>query len=535
VGTGGIGAVKRLKSSRTSGVHRNVSGNIDAGVASRVMTMSQILDRFIDDAKLQCEEALRLVVLHTNAMAALSKLKMEAKTRNDIDIPESNQALLEQSCNLYLESLRLSDENAVPTLVTGEATLSGSVGFRKPHQVVNTCLIRADWKFAGAVRCIQEPWFKCDFTLGPARKVTQLRLRSITKVPLDVLKEASEDNFSWQVVQPKECVFQCASLGGEFVDVHAFTMPRWPGTRNTERDWVVEGGFRTNKSKSWRLVVKSLHTSEDEVEEQGDENLYGTYLGMEVEFFEATIASDPLQRLHCLHNAALSFSSLLQLQETGDFDWDASALRYTPIDTRQKIDAMTKEAENIESLYLDAARAMHNSFRCRLVDVSNIRKECEQNLFSLTSKVRNSPSDCWDDEWWDDFLSVCVMNGTETSHHEVVQRLLNDIEGVVRSGLHAEHVERNEVPFAAFHDIHGLQLALKMRIQSIRLGIGNKRTQRKIEFLDEGQALGPREGRFRRAPGAHGSCISSITQLSPYPSSAETIENSHCKICKADW
>jgi E3 ubiquitin-protein ligase SHPRH len=536
VGTGGIGAVKKLKSSRAAAFPRNVSGNKDAGVGSRVMTMSQILDKFIDDAKLQCEEALRLVVLHTNAMAALSKLKVEAKTRNDINIPESDQALLEQSCNLYLESLRLSDENAVPTLVTGEANLSGSIGFRMPHQVVNTCLIKADWKFAGVVSCTQEPWFKCDFTLGPARKITQLRLRSITKVPLDVLQEASEYNYSWQVVQAKECVFQCASLGGEYVDVHTFTMPCWQGSRNIERDWVVEGGFRTNKSKSWRLVVKSLHTRENEVEKQGDENFYGTYLGMDVEFFEATIASDPLQRLHCLHNASLSFSSLLQLQETGNFDQDASDLRCTPIKTRQKIDVMTKEAEKIESLYLDAARAMHNSFRCRLTDVSNIRKKCEQNLFSLASNQgRNSPSDCWDDEWWDDFLSICVMNGAETGQQEVVQRLLNDIEGVVRSGLHAEHVERNEVPFAVFHDIHGLQLAFKMRMQSIRLGLGNKRTQRKTAFLDEGQSQGQREGRFRRASGAHGQCIASIAQLSPYPSSAEMVENSHCKICKADW
>ena len=34
-----------------------------------------------------------------------------------------------------------------------------------------------------------------------------------------------------------------------------------------------------------------------------------------MELFEADVAGDPLQRLHALHNASLSFTSLLQVLE----------------------------------------------------------------------------------------------------------------------------------------------------------------------------------------------------------------------------
>ena len=43
--------------------------------------MDEILIRFIEDAKLACEESQRLCVLHCNAMAAVSRLKVEATDR----------------------------------------------------------------------------------------------------------------------------------------------------------------------------------------------------------------------------------------------------------------------------------------------------------------------------------------------------------------------------------------------------------------------------------------------------------------------
>jgi hypothetical protein len=71
-----------------SGKAKRVVGKKSRGstvsVSSRVMSMDQILDRFIDDSKLiKCEEAQRLA-LHTNGMAY--QLKVEAKQR--CQIPE---------------------------------------------------------------------------------------------------------------------------------------------------------------------------------------------------------------------------------------------------------------------------------------------------------------------------------------------------------------------------------------------------------------------------------------------------------------
>ena len=109
------------------------------------------------------------------------------------------------------------------------------------------------------------------------------------------------------------------------------------------------------------------------------ESQRSSYLGLDVQFYEASIASDPLQRLHCLHNASLSFSSLLQLQENADDVTEIDGL-YTEEDMRERIDSMTAEAKNIESLYLDAARAIHNGFHRRLTEASNTRKDHEREL-----------------------------------------------------------------------------------------------------------------------------------------------------------
>ena len=47
-------------------------------VADRVLTMDEILDKLIDDAKGKCEEAQRITVLYTNGLASLMRLKAEA-------------------------------------------------------------------------------------------------------------------------------------------------------------------------------------------------------------------------------------------------------------------------------------------------------------------------------------------------------------------------------------------------------------------------------------------------------------------------
>jgi hypothetical protein len=96
VGSSGIG---RGHASRLLGKRREGSMS---SLNSRVMTMDQILERFIEEAKLKCEESQRLAVMHTNAMAALSTLKIEAKKFFGVNVEEEDEILMKKSCKLTI-------------------------------------------------------------------------------------------------------------------------------------------------------------------------------------------------------------------------------------------------------------------------------------------------------------------------------------------------------------------------------------------------------------------------------------------------
>jgi len=64
-----------------SGIGRLRAHGRGQTVAERVLSMEQILQKLIDDAKSQCEEAQRIVTLHTNGMACLTRLKAERLRR----------------------------------------------------------------------------------------------------------------------------------------------------------------------------------------------------------------------------------------------------------------------------------------------------------------------------------------------------------------------------------------------------------------------------------------------------------------------
>jgi hypothetical protein len=207
---------------------------------------------------------------------------------------------------------------------------------------------------------------------------------------------------------------------------------------------------------------------------------------------------------------------------------------------RERIDSMTAESKKIESLYLDAARAIHNGYHRRLSEASNTRKNHERDLLCLShSQGHRDSADCWDDSWWDDFLVIIRLHGSETQQHALCERLLADLDSVVQSGL--ERMDRTGVvPFPAFRDINGLRTALQMRIHAIRSGLGknpSRTAQRKFGVQNEEQEDGPtiRDGRFKCEPGGHAKCMKAILDLSPNPTEGEILENSRCKFCKADW
>ena len=526
VGSSGIGQIKKR---RTGSKHGN-DGMADGSLGSRVMSMSQILDRFIDDAKQKCEEAQRVVILHTNGMAAVSMLKVQAKDRG-VKVTESDLSLIRKSCKLYQESLHIGEENAHPSLAIGEATVSGSVGFRSPHRKVRNSQYILDWKFDSTEKA-NEIWSKIDFE-GPARKITQIRARASRTIPQELIEETSE-RFRWYALSPKSVLLQvsCSAVGGEFVDVASFAVPKQASAG--EDYWVLEGGFRTNKSKNWRLLVESYH-EEDAFEQKcglGYESV-GYYVGLQVELYEANIASDPLQRLHCLHNASLAFQSLRDVApEDGEED------------VERTISAMKSEADKIESLYVNTARSVHNECHRRL-DVSlKIRQELERELCSMSRAGKNKdlPRDAWDDCWWDDFLVIVRMYGSDSQQRLLYERLLPELDGVLHGALEPSS-QNGVICFPEFEDINGLRTALNLRISAIRDGIGG-RSSRKSRAALRAVAEGPsdsttsnnvRETCFRCPVGAHARCMNAIHGLSPHPTQAEKIENSHCKVCKADW
>lgn len=96
VGVSGLG-----KSRNRRGQDSKASeAQVEAGVAARVMSMEDILDKLVDEAKLKCEEAQRLAIMHANAVAALHLCRVEARARG-VDTEEGDDEILGRSCKSY--------------------------------------------------------------------------------------------------------------------------------------------------------------------------------------------------------------------------------------------------------------------------------------------------------------------------------------------------------------------------------------------------------------------------------------------------
>ena len=406
VGSGGISHTKRLR--------QTPDGNLNS-VGRRVMTMEQILITFIDDARLKCEEAQRLVVMHRNAVAAISRLKVEAKDRG-IVIPESDLQLLSRSRDLYLDALTLVKNNSTPTLILGEAHLSGTTGFCSTlSQLKNGAGILAWQIFQHAPA---EVLASIDF-LETAKKVTQIRVSPVEEVPLPVRNEASPD-YQWHVLRPNECILQVQmdSVGGEFVNVARFSLPRLGHEAAQGDPWTLSAGFLTNKSKNWRIAVTSFHTLA--VVEQGTG--YGMFIGLRIEMFEANIDNDPIQRLHALTNAIVTCRSLLDLEQSMN-ETDKAESSGTRVNHGELIGSLESEGAIIEALYLERARALHKETKRKLEKSIEERVEKENALYDCVSAGHHQPTDCWEESWWRDFLSALQLLGTDQQKHAVLTKL----------------------------------------------------------------------------------------------------------------
>ena len=409
VGSGGVSHAKRLR--------QTPDGTLNS-VSRRVMTMEQILITFIDDARLKCEEAQRLVVMHRNAVAAISRLKVEAKQR-DIVIPDSDLHLLSRSRDLYLDALKLVKNNSTPTLILGEAHLFGTMGFCSTlSQLKNGAGILA-WQAFQHVPMDMSA--SIDF-LETAKKVTQIRVSPIDEVPLAIRNETSSD-YQWHVLRPNECILQVQmdSVGGEFVDVAQFSLPILGHEPAQDDAWTTTSGFLTNKSKSWRVAIRSFHPH---AIVQGTE--YGIFVGLHVEMYEANIDNDPIQRLHALTNAITTSRSLLDLEASME-KGDETESNGTCVNHRELICSLESEGSIIEALYLERARALHKETKRKLEKATEERVEKESVLYASKPARHQQPIDCWEEFWWRDFLSALQIWGTDQQKHAVLTKLAEEL------------------------------------------------------------------------------------------------------------
>ena len=489
----------------------------ESGVGSRVLSMEEILVRLIDDARLKCEESQRRAGLHTNAMASLSRLKVEAKERGgSTGISESDDILLMKSCKLYLEGLELGESNSIPTPVLADAALSGSMGFRSPRGIMKGGTAILEWKLEGS-KINSSFWSRVDFD-GPARRIARLRIRPVYQVP-ETLRAGVSPDFKWTVLIPRTCSLEVSNpnLGGEFVEVAKF-----PCSGSGDVGWIMQDRFRTHKSRSWRIVIDTLH----ETDEGADRSPCSFYVGVEVKFDEADIASDPFQKLHALHNASLSFASLIQQREAMDKDDCSGSGPFANISTMtKKMNDLNDEAKCIESQYMQGAQALHKACGQRLKQSSNARKEAEDGLRRLIPSM----GDCWDAGWWDDFLVACQVYGDEQQKNDIFLRVYDELRGY--QGGQNENMSRL-IKFPEVSDLSGLHIALRSRINGIRTGIGKKSGW--LGTMEEG-TYQLRWEYFKCSQGMHARCMKAVAGLPVSPTNSELYENKHCRVCKAEW
>ena len=499
VGSSGLTGGRHKKSRKLTPGQKKEANSL----ASRVMTMEQILDRFITDARHKCEEAQRIAILHTNGMAAITRLKTEAKARG-VKVDQSDRSLLVKSGELYREALSLARQNASPVRASAEAVLSGDAAFYSPNPTFRDGKCSPMWKMNEESG---DFWATIEYE-DSSRRISKILARPILYIP----KGAQDDdsNLELKLVRPTSVKLQVATAatGGEFVDCVEASL---------QNDWIeIDNSARVKKSKAWRLVVTNIDYSTLQSETSLEK--FGYFMGLEIQLYEPQINSDDLQLLHSLHNACLSYKAAIQIPS----EESNSSIQ-------SQVSSMEKEIIQIESLHKEQAQILHQACKLKLDELTTRRNEKEQQLYSITylSKNRKEVNDCWDDGWYDDFLGLVCLSASEAQKYAIFERIVQDVEGL--------HIADEAMKFPEFNSLHGLRAALQMRISKIRSdGLGKKQLTLPATTADN-EFVQIRSARFKCGRGEHGSCIQKIHDLSPNPGHLEIDENRHCRLCKADW
>eukprot|EP00934_Nitzschia_sp_Nitz4_P001817 Nitzschia sp. Nitz4//scaffold202_size38995//10574//16522//NITZ4_007629-RA/size38995-snap-gene-0.90-mRNA-1//-1//CDS//3329541375//1817//frame0 len=468
---------------------------------AKVLSMEQVLDRLIDEMKYKCEEALRVALFHTNPMAAIARLKVEAKHEHGVAaISESDQQLYAQSCRLYQEALDIADEHAKPSAALGDVTISGSQGFRPTKRNTRDGCATVDWQLPQMTE--RESIWACFEFEVQAKRLCQVRLRTITQLPTDL----EADGSAWVPRYPKECVLQASNsaIGGEFVDIMEFSLPSPESPDSETVQWVEHSGFWIYKSKIWRIHIESFHPLTRELQTfHPDEADRHSYIGMEVELFEPSIASDPLQRLHILHNASISFRESLSIHENGDTTTHTDNEPPSPPskELKSKLKKMEHDTSRIEEYYLGYAKSVREKCLRQFEAAVSQRKELESEL--VKPKIKGQAQGFWDVPWWEEALSAVILHATSAEQQSLFEKVQEAI-----TDCNTFEPDRSKA-FPPFHDLSGFLIALKLYIEEQTLS--------------------------KMGRGLYNSCIESVFSLSANPTMGEVQENQTCQVCKADW
>ena len=463
----------------SSGIQR--LGKKMPSMVDHVLSMQQILDKLIDDSRLKCEESQRIAIMHTNALACITKLKVELKERQDIpfQIEESEHRLLSDSANFYFEALELTDTNAKPAKVIGEAELNGCSSFLNIGKVIRNGDATFQWRLmCDEGSTLPSPvWASAEFALG--KKLTAFKVRPVlTSIDHSLV--------------PHECVLQMslASIGGEFVDVRRFAFEK-----EKETEWLNFEGIRTKKSKIWRICVESYHKTTTRVDPAFTTTAEASFslVGIEIQLMEPSVGSDDLQRMHILHNSSLVVDSLIQASQHGLPNYQAHDV-LDNLKTRLK--DVNSELSSLESNYLGSAKANHRASQLHLRSISQKQSNLELELVRLSENI-NLP--LWKDLWWLDLLSYLQVDmGTSRQAKDSLCTIVkNDLYDLFNGPFHI-----GESGFPEFGSIFGLHVALKSRKEDLHC----ERTS-----------------------------INKVMALKEIPTDGELLENSSCGKCRADW
>lgn len=490
VGVGGIGNLKR---------QQNYSGT---SVATGVLSMSQILDRLIDDAKVKAEEAQRLYTLNTNAIATLYRLKSESGSRCGTLIDNEDEInLLQKSSKAYLDAIEIADKNSSPSPIVGEAVLTGCVGFQTPGAIARDGAASIAWVLQknDEVPSNPEVWTRFDFN-GAVKKITSLAVRP--------LKPGTEiNNIDCLTLFPRDCVVQVsnAAIGGMFVDAIHFTLTKPSSLSSNEEhhEWQQFQGHRPHKSKSWRIYVKNYHDEERQASNVSRKTR--VFVGVEIQLLEPDVLPDSLQRLHILHNGALTLTTLRARAEEQNIQIDEFGGKISSDTLHDTIAKMKHEKESLESHYIEAARVLQVSSQDRLEEVTKKRKA----MLAEFDKIRYNTGGI-QETWWNDLVALCYLHPDrhfQNSLSECVEQSLFEL-------FNDPSQPFNRRSFPVTDSLDGLHIALSMRLQDNTFFTA-------LATNNTGHEL------FQ--------CIHTITKLSDNPSENEIYENSHCHKCRSDW